>query len=117
MGEMLLHLCSRDEWARARAAGAVTPPSLGDVGFVHLSTPRQVHLPADRLFRGRTDVLLLHIDPARLSDPVRFEPGVPADPDAMLFPHLYGPLPVSAVVDVTAYEPGEDGRFVPLCTR
>ena len=42
--------------------------------------------------------LLLFVDPARLSDPVRFEPGVPGDPASMRFPHLYGPLPVTAVV-------------------
>ena len=49
--------------------------------------------------------MLLVVDPARLSDPVRFEPGVPTDPDALLFPHLYGPLPTSAVVAVVPYRP------------
>ncbi|MFD6895741.1 DUF952 domain-containing protein [Rhodococcus sp. NPDC060086] len=114
MSELLLHICPRDEWLRARKAGALTPPSSADVGFVHLSTPDQVHLPANRLFHGRTDLVLLHIDPSRLTDDVRFEPGVPEDPDSMRFPHLYGPLPVDAVADVTDYLPGDDGRFVPL---
>ena len=45
------------------------------------------------------------VDPARLTDPVRFEDGVPADPGGMLFPHLYGPLPVSAVIAVVPYRP------------
>jgi uncharacterized protein (DUF952 family) len=31
----------------------------------------------------------------------------------MLFPHLYGPVPTSAVIAVTDYRPGEDGRFAP----
>lgn len=114
MTETLLHLCPRDEWDRARDAGAVTPPSLGETGFVHLSTPAQVHLPANRLFAGRTDLLLLHVDPSALTDPVRYEPGVPEDPEPMRFPHLYGPLPVGAVVAVTEYRPGADGRFARL---
>lgn len=114
MTDSLLHICSRDDWDRALRDGMVAPASLDEVGFVHLSTAGQVHLPANRLFVGRTDLVLLHLDPARLTDPVRYEPGVPGDPESMRFPHLYGPLPVAAVVDVTAYEPDADGRFAAL---
>ncbi|MBF6135059.1 DUF952 domain-containing protein [Nocardia otitidiscaviarum] len=110
----LLHICSRAEWAAASAAGELRAPSLAEVGFIHLSAPRQVHLPADRLFAGRRDLVLLWLDPARLTDPVRWEPGVPTDPESMRFPHLYGPLPVAAVVEVTEFRPGPDGRFVPV---
>ena len=78
-------------------------PSLESGGFVHLSTPDQVQLPAERLYPGRRDLALLVVDPARLTDPVRFEDGVPTDPGGMQFPHLYGPLPVSAVVAVVPY--------------
>jgi uncharacterized protein (DUF952 family) len=81
--------------------------------YIHLSTPEQVHLPANRLYRGRDDLVLLHVDPALLDSPVRWEPGVATDPESMLFPHLYGPLPVRAVINVTAYPPGPDGTFPP----
>ncbi|MCZ2829431.1 GNAT family N-acetyltransferase [Modestobacter sp. VKM Ac-2986] len=103
----LLHLTTPPEWRAALATGAVTPPSLAEVGFVHLSSPEQVHLPAERLFAGRRDVVLLVVDPARLTDPVRLEPGVPGDPASMRFPHLYGPLPTSAVIAVLPWRPGE----------
>jgi uncharacterized protein (DUF952 family)/GNAT superfamily N-acetyltransferase len=83
----------------------VRPPSLVSAGFVHLSTPDQVHVPAQALYPGRRDLLLLVVDPARLTDPVRIEPGVPADPGGRLFPHHYGPLPASAVVAVVPYRP------------
>ena len=114
MTEPLLHIISRDDWDRAGPLGAVVPASLASQGFVHLSTPQQVHLPADRLYSGREDLVLLHVDPTRLDDPLRFEPGVPEDPESMRFPHLYGPLPVDAVVEVTPFLPGPDGRFAPL---
>ena len=94
--DVLLHLVEPAAWRAALAEGALRPPSLDDVGFVHLSTPDQVHLPAERLYPGRRDLVLLVVDPARLTDPVRFEAGLPADPGGMLFPHLYGPLPTSA---------------------
>jgi uncharacterized protein (DUF952 family) len=110
----LVHLCTAQEWERARAVGERRPPSLEDSGYVHLSSPEQVHLPANRLFAGRTDMLLLTLDPALLGAPVRWEPGVAGDPEAMTFPHLYGPLPVAAVTSVTAYLPGEDGVFTEL---
>ncbi|MBF6175099.1 DUF952 domain-containing protein [Nocardia blacklockiae] len=109
----LVHLCGRAEWEADRATGERRPPSLAEVGFVHLSTPRQVHLPAQRLFAGRQDLVLLWLDPGRLDAPVRWEPGVPSDPASMVFPHLYGPLPLTAVVAVTDYRPGPDGVFAP----
>ena len=111
---VLVHLCSKEEWRSARMLGEHRPVSLAANGFVHLSTPGQVHLPANRLFAGRTDLVLLHVDAARLTSPVRWEPGVPADPVGMVFPHLYGPLPAAAVIRVTPYRPGPDGRFAPL---
>lgn len=115
--DVLMHLCAVDEWSRARDHGAIDPPPSdpdGVAGFIHLSAPEQVHLPANRLFHGRRDLVLLHIDPVLLNAPVRWEPGVPTDPQAMLFPHLYGSLPVTAVKRVTVYLPGPDGEFAPV---
>jgi uncharacterized protein (DUF952 family) len=114
---VLAHLCSEEEWARARSKGEIRAEpndSSAQRAFIHLSTLEQVHLPANRLFRGRTDLVLLHIDAAALESPVRWEPGVPSDPEAMLFPHLYGPLPAGAVIKVTPYRPGPDGDFPPM---
>lgn len=105
----LLHLITPDGWRAAQAARAVTP--LPGVGFVHLSTADQVALPANRLFAGRRDLLILVIDPELLDAEVRWEPGVPGDPESMRFPHAYGPVPTSAVTAVLPYRPGPDGRF------
>jgi uncharacterized protein (DUF952 family) len=109
---VLVHLCPVEEWSRVGSGGEIRPAA--DGSFVHLSTPGQVHLPANRLYRGRSDLLLLYVDPAALDAPVRWEPGVATDPESMLFPHLYGPLPASAVIKVTAYPPARDGSFAPL---
>ncbi|HEY1840873.1 MAG TPA: DUF952 domain-containing protein [Mycobacterium sp.] len=108
---VLVHLCSTAEWSVARIRGDLRPESLASVGFVHLSTPEQVHLPANRLYRGRHDLVLLHIDPTRLDSPIRWELGVATDPESMLFPHLYGALPVDAVINITSYRPTADGAF------
>lgn len=113
--DVLVHLCGTEQWATARRGSGIGPADGAD--FVHLSRPEQVHLPANRLYRGRDDLVLLHLDPARLGAPVRWEPGVVTDPESMLFPHLYGPLPVAAVIRVTAYPPGADGSFPPVTPR
>ncbi|MGB3352788.1 MAG: DUF952 domain-containing protein [Mycobacterium sp.] len=112
-GDVLVHLCSVEEWRDASDSGELRPDSLDQTGFVHLSRPEQVHLPANRLYAGRTDMMLLRIDAARLSSPLRWEPGVATDPAGMVFPHLYGPLPVAAVIRVTPYLPTSDGSFAP----
>ena len=109
-----MHICAKDDWQLAQDRGELRPDSLDAVGFIHLSTSEQVHLPANRLYAGRTDLMLLHVDPDRLTAPVRWEPGVPTDPESMLFPHLYGPLPVLAVTSITPYQPEPDGSFSPL---
>src|SRR3712207_7695873 len=98
--DVLLHLIEPAQWRAALRDGALLP---GPEGFVHLSRPDQVHLPASRLRLHRP--VLLVVDPARLDAPLRAEPGLPADPDGMLFPHLYGPLRASAVVAVVPFRP------------
>ncbi len=112
--DMLVHICGADEWRLAQVRGEHRPESLEASGFVHLSTPEQVHLPANRLYAGRTDLVLLRIDPTHVTAPIRWEAGVASDPDGMVFPHLYGPLPTFAVISVTPYLPGPNGRFAPL---
>lgn len=113
MAPPLLHLTTPTEWRAALATGAIAPPSLKDGGFVHLSTPEQVALPATRMFAGRHDLLLLVLDPDRLAGEVRYEPGVAGDPESMRFPHAYDPVPTSAVLAVVPYRPGAGGTFDP----
>ncbi|MFF0487934.1 DUF952 domain-containing protein [Nocardia sp. NPDC004068] len=107
----LVHMCTRDDYETARREGQRRAPSLVSEGFTHLSAPTQVHLPANRLFAGSEDLVLLWLDPDALDAPVRWEPGVPGDPEAMRFPHLYGPIPMAAVLRVTDYRPGPNGVF------
>ncbi|HET9877468.1 MAG TPA: DUF952 domain-containing protein [Mycobacterium sp.] len=112
LGQTLVHLCSAQSWSDILQCGELCPEP--GAGFIHLSKPEQVHLPANRLYRGRRDLLLLHIDRGRLRSPLRWESGTATDPAGMVFPHLYGALPVGAVIDVVAYPPGPDGAFSPV---
>ncbi|AEV88206.1 hypothetical protein ACWT_7196 [Actinoplanes sp. SE50] len=109
---MIVHLCPRSVWESV--ADSYAGDTLESEGFIHCSDPEWVHVPATLRFRGRTDLVLLEIDPARVDVPVIWEEGVPPGPDGRLFPHIYGPLPVTAVVAVRDFPPLPDGSFAPL---
>ena len=117
---MILHICTRQEWD-TRTGDLLRPASLDAEGFVHCSDPGTVALPAGRLHAGRTDLVLLEIDPDRLDVPVRWEPGVAdgrVETSGPWFPHVYGPLPGSAVRAVHAFPPEADGSFrLPVALR
>jgi uncharacterized protein (DUF952 family) len=85
------------EWAEAKIRGGYDGSAVDRRdGFVHFSAREQVVETAARHFAGQTDLVLLTVDPDQLGTELRWEPSR----GGALFPHLYGPLPVSAVVAV-----------------
>ena len=108
---MILHICGAAEWADVTEGGEYRPASLDDEGFVHCSDPGTAHLPASAVFAGRTDLVLLEIDPSRVSAPVVWEDGAPPHPAGIRFPHVYGPIPRASVIAAHAFPPEPDGTF------
>jgi uncharacterized protein (DUF952 family) len=105
---VILHITTGQAWTDAQSHGAYAADSLATEGFIHCSTPAQVIGVASVRFRGRTDLVLLHIDPSRLDARVVYEN---LEGGEQLFPHVYGAIPVSAVVAVTPFRPANDGSF------
>ena len=106
--EPILHLVAAADFD-ADAAEPYAPPSLAEEGFVHCSSPEQVAGTARLLFAGTTDLLLLVIDPRRLGDvTVRWEDTYGL---GRAFPHVHGPVPRDAIVEVRPYPPGRGGRW------
>ncbi|MEU1475772.1 DUF952 domain-containing protein [Streptomyces sp. NPDC001668] len=98
---LIVHLTERSLWEEARARGryeiSTRGRTLQEEGFIHCSTREQLPGTAARFFADVPDLVVLVIDPARLDVPLKYE--APA-PGAEEFPHVYGPIPVDAVVDV-----------------
>ncbi len=94
-------------WRQAEAEGlfAGAPVDHAD-GFIHLSTAAQAPETAARHFAGQHDLLLVAVDPAALGAALRWEPSR----GGALFPHLYGPLPMTAVRGVMPLPVDADGR-------
>ena len=113
----ILHLASNNDWLAAVEKGAYRADSLSTEGFIHCSKPTQVVDVANRFYRGQPELVLLVIDPSKLESELKWEP--PAHPNGEraaavndeLFPHIYGPVNLDAVVRVIAFEPDASGNF------
>lgn len=83
------------EWAGFRADGRFegSPVDHAD-GFIHLSAADQVEGTLARHFDGLAGLVLAEVDLGALGDAVRWE----KSRGGALFPHVYGVLPLSAVV-------------------
>ncbi len=106
----ILHITSVDAWTAHHESGngRFSDPSLGDEGFIHCSTVDQFLMPANERFGGRHDLVLLVIDAEALDVDLVYEDCYES---GTRFPHVYGSIPLAAVVDVIDFRPGDDGRF------
>ncbi|KPI02724.1 protein of unknown function DUF952 [Actinobacteria bacterium OK074] len=114
MSELLLHITERSLWDAARDKGAYEMSTRGktlqEEGFIHCSLRPQLARTASFLYGshdGPDDLVVLVVDPALLDVPLRYEE---ATPGGEVFPHVYGPIPVSAVVDVEVWDGRGDGQ-------
>ncbi|GGM04131.1 DUF952 domain-containing protein [Nakamurella endophytica] len=114
----ILHLAERADWDRAVAGGgyrtSTRGQSLDDAGFLHACTTAQLAGVLERYYAdadlGRHVVLVVDVDLcAAAGSPVRWDPVGPA---GERFPHVYGPLPVPAVVAALPVTRAPDGRAV-----
>jgi uncharacterized protein (DUF952 family) len=105
----IYHMCRAEEWRAAQARGRYDGSSQDQAdGFIHFSTAEQIVESAARHRDGQSGLVLLEVDPARLGAALKWEPSR----GGALFPHLYGPLPLDAVLKVDDLPLGADGRHV-----
>ena len=115
--QWLYHLALAEDWRACRASGSsyrisTRGQSLEQVGFIHLSQAHQVEATAARFYGDLPPaaVQLLTLCPAGLAAAgleVRLEP---VGPSGELFPHLYGPVPLEAVLRVEALFSASESR-------
>lgn len=77
-------------------------------GFIHFSTAAQAPGTAAKFFQGQRDLIVAAIDTSALGDALKWEPSR----GGMLFPHLYAPLPMTAVLWVKPLALGEGGSHL-----
>lgn len=104
----LYHITSEDEARAAALAGVYAPKAFVSEGFIHCSHVTQVCAVANRIFAGRADLVLFEIDRAALGCEVIEEN---LEGGAERFPHVYGRLPMTAVVAIFDFPCDAAGRF------
>ncbi len=82
------------------------PVDLAD-GYIHLSTAAQLQETLDKHFAGQSDLWLAAVDLDALGDTARWEPSR----GGQLFPHIYGPLPLDAVIAYSEVHYEADGAL------
>ena len=108
-GRLIYHMCRQAEWRAAEAAGSYRGSSQDAAdGFIHFSTGEQIRESARKHRAGQADLVLVTVDPERLGAALKWEPSR----CGALFPHLYGPLPLDAVVRIDPLPLGPDGLHV-----
>ncbi|WP_319533154.1 DUF952 domain-containing protein [uncultured Cohaesibacter sp.] len=109
MAKWIYKLATREQWDDAQSAGLFkgAPVDLED-GFIHFSSAEQVEETAHKHFRHVEDLLLLVVSVDILEEkaqPIAWEPSR----GGALFPHLYCPMPIDAVIAQANLAMDEDG--------
>ncbi|WP_194916688.1 DUF952 domain-containing protein [Catenulispora rubra] len=109
----IYHIAFRTDWADAVAAGHYHISTRGKTveqqGYIHASTAAQVAGVANAFYADAEGLLVLVIDPEKLTAPLRYDPVPGADAP---FPHIYGPLNVDAVTGTAELRRDADGQYV-----
>jgi uncharacterized protein (DUF952 family) len=85
--------------------------------LIHCSTYSQVLPVAEKFYKGQPGLVLLVIDPRRLTSDLKWEPPAEGAPPpgvrpGELFPHIYGLINLDAIVQALDFDPGPNGKFI-----
>jgi uncharacterized protein (DUF952 family) len=111
--DLIYHLALSTEWSESVDLGkpydrSTLGKSLAEEGFIHCSFASQVREIADLVYERRGDVVLLEIDPSAVPAEIRVEN---CDRGDQRFPHIYGALPITAVIRAAPVPLRENGTL------
>ena len=102
-------ILSRADWRAALAEGRYdgSPVDLAD-GYIHLSAADQLEATAAKHYAGQVELMLVEVDLTALGEALIWEPSR----GGALFPHIYGPLPITATRGARGLSVSADGRMI-----
>jgi uncharacterized protein (DUF952 family) len=109
MATLIYHMCRRAEWQAAERDGVYRGSSQDAAdGFIHFSTAAEIEASAAKHRAGQRDLLLIAVEAATLGNALKWE----AARGGVLFPHLYGALPLARVRWARELPLGDSGRHL-----
>ena len=96
---IIYHVVLPEVWATFEGRPSFRTPSLETEGFIHCSGQHQVAGVLEKYFHGKTGLVKLVIDTAKLTSNYLEEW---SNSSMDTFPHIYGPINIDAVIDIIA---------------
>ena len=95
-------ILTADQWVQFQTDGIFhgAPVDLSD-GYIHLSATDQLQGTLDKHFAGQSGLVVIEVNLVALKDSVKWE----VSRGDALFPHIYGPLPMAAVIGEVSFTP------------
>lgn len=91
-------LIGKAEYVKAKLAGELVRDSLDNEGFLHAAPKAQLNRLAKKHYADTEDLQVMRVDLTKVKNPVKWEPATGG-----LYPHIYGPLNMDSVVDVSNF--------------
>lgn len=99
-------LSSEQEYSHAFKQGFLIRASIESEGFIHASPRNQLTRVANKYYRETLKPLILVVDKSKISAEVKWEPAA-----GSLYPHIYGPLNVDAIIEKQEIALNENGEY------
>jgi uncharacterized protein (DUF952 family) len=93
---MIYHVTSRQDWHSQKANSQFIPEDYHREGFIHCCTPEQLPGVLERYFKGKSQLIMLHVDESLLDAKLIYETSTNDEK----FPHVYGGINRDAIVKV-----------------
>ncbi len=96
----IYHIVLPEIWETVKNEPLYRHDSLASEGFIHCSYEDQLSGVIDRYYADAESLVILTIDPELLATRLVAEPSTGGE----IYPHIYGPLNVSAVIKTDLWE-------------
>ena len=93
---LIYHIVTPEVWEKFKAEDFYEAESLATEGFIHCSFAEQIEGVLERYYKGSGKVLILTIEPEKLTSKIVNEPSTNDE----IYPHIYGKINRNAIVEI-----------------